>query len=139
VKWLSSEQEYVIDGAALNKLLDPYNFEAYQPTAELHQLMSGQVFDTFEKKVLKGLLDEIEKAKPQTVRFQNLEALASGPHKDYLFAICGGLVVLIDALVKKEIPVTGTVQNPWVLPWHLVAKLDKNFKGLPSPGQTAPP
>ncbi len=136
---LSNSQEYVVDGTALNKLLEPYNLEAYQPTGQLHHLMPGQVFDTIEKKVVKGLLDEIEKAKPQTVKFANLEALASGPHKDYLDAICGGLVVLIDALAAKGVPVTGMIQNPWVLPWHLVAKLDKNFKGLPAPGQTAPP
>lgn len=136
---MSSSQEYVVDGAALNKLLEPYNLEAYQPTGQLHELMTGQVFDIVEKKLIKGLLDEIEKAKPQTVRFANLEALVSGPHKDYLHAICGGLVVLIDALISKGVPVTGTIQNPWVLPWHLVAKLDKNFKGLPSPGQPDPP
>ena len=136
---MSSSQEYVVDGTALNKLLEPYNLEAYQPTMQLHQLMTGQVFDTIEKKVVKGLLEEIDKAKPQAVRFVNLEALASGPHKDNLWAICGGLVVLIDALAAKGIPVTGKVQNPWVLPWHLVAKLDKNFKGLPAPGQMLPP
>ncbi len=136
---MSSSQEYVVDGTALNKMLETYNLEAYQPTGQLHHLMPGQVFDTIEKKVVKGLLDEIEKAKPQTVRFANLEALVSGPHKDYLWAICGGLVVLIEALATKGIPVAGTVQNPWVLPWHLVAKLDKNFKGLPAPGQTGPP
>ncbi len=136
---MSSSQEYVVDGAALNKLLEPYNLEAYQPTGQLHELMTGQAFDIVEKKLIKGLLDEIERAKPQTVRFENLEALASGPHKDYLHAICGGLVVLIDACAKKGIQTTGTVTNPWILPWHLVAKLDKNFKGLPSPGQPNPP
>ena len=136
---LSDSQEYVVDGNALNKLLEPYNLEAYQPTSELHHMLTGQVFDTIEKKLVKGLLDEIEKAKPQTVRFVNLEALASGAHKDYLSAICGGLVVLIDTLATKNIQVTGTIQNPWALPWHLVAKLDKNFKGLPAPGQMAPP
>lgn len=139
VSWLSSSQEYVIDGAALNKLLESYNLEAYQPTSELHQLLTGQVFDTVEKKVVKGLLDEIEKAKPQTVRFTDLEALASGPHKEYLHAICGGLVVLIDALAKKGTPVVGTFQNPWVLPWSLVAKLDKEFKGPTSASRTASP
>lgn len=136
---LSSSQEYVVDGDALNKLLEPYNLEAYQPTSELHHMLTGQVFDTMEKKVVKGLLDEIEKAKAQTVRFVNLEALASGPHKEYVNAICGGLATLIDTLATKNIQVSGTVQDPWALPWHLVAKLDKNFKGLPAPGQTLPP
>ncbi len=135
---MSETQEYLVDGNALNKLLEPYNFEAYHPTLQLHQLLTGQVFETMEKKIVKALLDEIEKAKPQAVRFVNLEALVSGPHKDYLEAICGGLVVLIDMLVAKKIPVTGTIQNPQALPWHLVAKLDSNFKGLPSPGQTTP-
>lgn len=136
---MSGSQEYVIDGNDLNKRLEPYNFEAFQPTAQLHQMLTGQVFETIEKKFVKGLLDEIEKAKPQTVKFVNLEALVSGPHKDHISAICGGLAVLIETLVAKNITVTGTIQNPWALPWHLVAKLDKNFKGLPVPGQTTPP
>ena len=136
---MSATQEYVVDGENLNKLLEPYNLEAYQPTMELHHLLASQVFEVMEKKVVKGLLDEIDKVKPQTVKFVNLEALASGPHKDYVEPICGGLVSLIEALKAKGIESTGTIQNPWVLPWHLVAKLDKNFKGLPAPGQTAPP
>ena len=102
-------------------------------------MMPGQVFEAVEKKFIKGVLDEIEKAKPQTVRFVNLEAIASGPHKDYLYAICGGLRVLIDTLSAKNIAVTGTILDPWVLPWNLVAKIDGNFKGLPAPGETTPP
>jgi hypothetical protein len=135
---MSEASEYVVDGDILNKLLEPYNLEAYQPTSELHHMLSGQVFDTLEKKLVKGLLEEIDKAKVQTVRFVNLEALASGPHKDYLYPICAGLVVLIEALKSKNISVTGTIQNPFVLPWHLVAKLNKEFRGLPPPGQTTP-
>jgi hypothetical protein len=135
---MSQSQEYVVDGNALNKLLDSYNLEAYQPTSELHHMLSGQVFDTIEKKLVKALMDEIEKAKPQAVRFANLEELASGPHKDYLYPICSGLVVLIGNLAEKKIQVAGTVQNPWVLPWHLVAKLDKTFRGLPPPNQKEP-
>ena len=136
---MSEAQEYVVDGNALNKMLESYNLEAYMPTSELHHMLSGQVFDTIEKKLVKGLLDEIEKAKPQAVRFVNLEALASGPHRDYLYPICGGLAVLINALAAKNITVVGTIQNPYALPWHLVAKLDKGFKGIPAPGQTTPP
>jgi hypothetical protein len=134
-----SSQEYVIDGANLNKILEAYNLEAYQPTSELHHLLSGQVFDLMEKKFVKALLDDIDKTKPQTVRFVNLEALASGPHKDYLYPICTGLADLIEALAAKNIAVVGTIQNSFALPWHLVAKLDKNFKGLPAPGETTPP
>ncbi len=136
---MTDPQEYVIDGNDLNKRLEIFNFEAFQPTGQLHHMLTGQVFETIEKKFIKGLLDEIEKAKPQTVRFVNLEALDSGPHKEYISAICGGLAVLIEALDAKDIPVTATIQNPLTLPWHLVAKLDKNFKGLPAPGQTTPP
>ncbi len=136
---MSSSTEYVIDGNDVNKLLEPYNFEAVQPTSQLHHMMPGQVFDAIEKKFIKSLLDEIEKTKPQTVRFANLEAIASGPHKDYLQAICGGLTVLIDTLTTKNMAVTGTIQDPWVLPWDLVSKIDKNFKGLPAPGETSPP
>jgi len=136
---LSSSSEYVIDGNTMNKLLEPYNLEAFQPTSQLHHMLPGQVFDAIEKKFVKGLLDEIEKSKAQTVRFVNLEAVATGPHKDYVYAICGGLRVLVDTLSAKNIAVTGTIQNPWVLPWSLVSRIDKNFKGLPAPGETVPP
>ena len=129
----------MIDGNAVNKGLESYNLEAFQPTAELHHMLPGQVFDLIEKKFVKGLLDEIDKSKPQTVRFVNLEAIASGPHKDYLFAICGGLRVLIETLAKKNVQVSGTIQNPFALPWSLVAMIDKNFKGPPAPGENPPP
>jgi hypothetical protein len=135
---MSETQEYTVDGETLNKLLEPYNLEAYQPTSELHHMLSGQAFELLEKKLVKALLDEIEKAKAQTVKFVNLEALATGPHKDYLYAICGTLAVLIEALTTKNITFTGSIQKPLSLPWHLVAKFDKEFKGLPSPGETAP-
>jgi hypothetical protein len=136
---MSTMQEYVIDGNDLNKRLESLNLESYQPTGQLHQMLTGQVFDMVEKKVIKVIADEIEKVKPQTVRFVNLETLASGPHKDYLEPICGCLAVLIESLTAKGIQVAGIIQNPMFLPWHLVAKLDKTFKGLPAPGQTEPP
>jgi hypothetical protein len=136
---LSESTEYVIDGYVVNKLLEPYNLEAHLPTGQLHQMLPGQVFDAIEKKFVKGLLDEIDKSKPQAVRFLNLEAIASGPHKDYLYAICGGLEVLIDALVAKNVRVAGTIQNPLALPWSLVAKFDKDFRGIPAPEETTPP
>jgi hypothetical protein len=136
---MAATQEYVIDGNEFNKKLDPLNLEAYQPTGELHQMLTGQVFENVEKKVIKGIIDEIDKAKPQVVRFVNLEAIASGPHKEYVHPICGGLAVLVEALVAKGIQVTGTFQQPFLLPWNLVAKIDKNFKGLPAPGQNVPP
>lgn len=136
---MTAIQEYVVDGNEFSKKLDPLNLEAYQPTGELHQMLTSQVFDLLEKKVVKPLIDEIEKAKPQTVRFVNLEALARGPHKEYLHPICASLVVLIEGLIAKGIQVTGTIQQPYLLPWHLVAQLDKTFKGLPAPGQAEPP
>ena len=102
-------------------------------------MLPGQVFDAIDKKFIKSLLDEIDKAKPQSVKFVNLESIATGPHKDYVHPICGGLRVLIDALSTKNIPVTGVIQNPWILPWNLVAKIDPNFKGLPAPGEDTPP
>jgi len=102
-------------------------------------MLPGQVYDIIEKKFLKTLTDEIGKANPQSVRFTNLEALASGPHKEYLNAICGGLGDLIDTLTSKNIQVIGAIQNPLILPWSFVAKIDKNFKGIPAPGETTPP
>jgi len=136
---MSTSNEYVIDGDAVNKLLDPFNFEAPQPTAQLHHMLPGQVYDIIEKKFIKSLADEIEKSKADTVKFVNLEAIATGPHQSYLQPICAGLRVLIDSLIAKKIKVTGTVQNPFSLPWDLVARLDPNFKGLPAPGQIEPP
>jgi hypothetical protein len=136
---MSEPNEYVIDGNVVNKLLEPFNFEAPQPTAQLHHMLPGQVYDVVERKFIKTLADEIEKSKAQTVRFVNLEVIATGPHKDYLYPICAGLRVLIDSLNAKNIEVTGTIQNPLSLPWNLVAKIDRNFKGLPAPGESIPP
>jgi len=136
---MASAPEYVIDGNEINKKLDPLNLEAFQPTGELHQMLTGQVFDAVEKKMIKPILDEIDKAKPLTVRFVNLEAIASGPHKEYVNPICGCLAGLVATLESKGIQTTATIQQPFLLPWHLVANLDKNFKGLPAPGQTEPP
>jgi hypothetical protein len=136
---MSISNEYIVDGNTVNKLLDPFNLEAVQPTAQLHHLLPGQVYDIIEKKFVKNLAEEIEKSKAQTVKFVNLEAIATGAHKDYLHPICAGLRVLIDSLIAKGIEVTGTIQDPLSLPWNLVAKLDKNFKGLPAPGQSSPP
>ena len=136
---ISESNEYVIDGNVVNKLLDPFNFEAVQPTAQLHHMLPGQVYDIIEKKFIKNLADEIEKSKAQTVKFLNLEAIATGAHKDYLNPVCAGLRILIDSLAAKKITVTGTIQSPFSLPWDLVAKLDPNFKGLPVPGQLTPP
>jgi hypothetical protein len=136
---MSTTSEYVIDGNEFNKKLDPLNLEAFQPTGELHQMLTGQAYDTIEKKIMKPMLDEIEKVKPQAVRFVNLEALATGPHKEYINPIGGCLAAFIGSLTSKGIQVSGTIQQPFLFPWHLVAKLDKTFKGLPAPGQTAPP
>jgi hypothetical protein len=129
----------VIDGNTVNKLLETYNLEAFLPTAQLHHMLPGQVFELIEKKFIKGLLDEIEKSKAQGVRFVNLEAIATGPHRDYLYAICGGLEELIQQLSAKNVQIGGTIQDPFTLPWSLVAKLNKDFKGLPAPDETSPP
>jgi hypothetical protein len=143
---MSASNEFIIDGNEINKQLEALKLEAYSPTLELHQQLMGQVFEEIEKKFLKSLVDQITKAKPETIRLVNLEAIATGPHKEYLSPICGGLVELIDALrgdvpiplwpnfikLEKKFMVSGTVLDPWILPWHLVAKLDLNFKGLQS-------
>lgn len=135
-------KEFVIDGNEINKQLEALKMEAYSPTLELHHQLMAQVFEDIEKKFLKVLADQILKENPETIRVVNLEAVATGPHKDYLYPICGGLAELIDALrgeipvplwpnfikLEKKITATGTVQDPWILPWHIVAKLDKNFK-----------
>jgi hypothetical protein len=131
--------EFVIDGNNLNKMFEPYNLESYQPTSQLHHMLPSQVFDMLEKKAVKDLLAQIDTAKVQSVKFVNLEAMATGPHKDYLYAIAGSLVTLIDSLTAKNIQVNAIIQNPLALPWNLVAKLDKNFKGIPAPGEQTPP
>jgi hypothetical protein len=136
---MSSSNEYVIDGNKVNQLLEQFNFESPLPTAQLHHMLPGQVFDVIEKKFIKMVMDEIDKAKAQSVKFVNLEAIATGPHKDYVYAICGGLEQLIASLTAKKIHITGTIQNPFSLPWNIVTKIDKNFKGLPAPGESTPP
>ena len=114
--------EYLIDGNAVNKLLDTYQLDA--------RMLPGQVFDIIEKKLIKGLVDEIDQAKPQTVKLVNFEAIQSGPYNDFMYAICGGLVELIESLATKQITVNGTVQDPLSFPWNLIARIDKNFRGL---------
>lgn len=117
---MAATGEYVIDGNAVNRLLDSYQLDL--------RMLPGQVFDIVEKKLIKGLADEIDKAKSQTVTFVDLEAILSGPYKDFAYAICGGLAQLIDSLVMKKTTVNGTIQAPEDLPWNLTSRLDKNFK-----------
>jgi hypothetical protein len=117
----TAENEYVVDGNALNKLLDDYQLDT--------RMLPGQVFDIVEKKLIKALLDEIESTKAQTVRFVNLEAIPSGPHRGFSHAICGGLAELIDSLVDKNIVVTGAISDANSLPWNLTSRIDKSFKG----------
>lgn len=125
----TATDEYVIDGNVLNKLLDTYQLDT--------RMLAGQVFDIVEKKLIKRLLDEIESVKAQTVRFVNLEAVPSGPHRDFSHAICGGLAELIDSLVEKKIVVTGTIGDASGLPWNLTSRIDKNFKGYTPPDSPA--
>ena len=115
----------MVDGSALNRLLDAYQLDI--------RMLPGQVFDIVEKKLVKILLDEIESAKAQTVRFVNLEAIPSGPHGDFSYAICGGLTELIDSLVEKKITVTGTINDANSLPWNLISRIDKTFTGYALP------
>jgi len=119
---LSSAGEYTIDGDAVNRLLGTYKLETH--------MLTGQVFETIQKKLVKSLADEIEDGKFQTVTFSNMEAIASGPHKDFLYAICGGLAELIDLLTGRGVKVIGTVRDARVLPWNLVFRIDKRFKGI---------
>ena len=119
----------MVDGNALNKLLDAYQLDT--------RMLPGQVFDIVEKKLIKALLDEIESTKAQTVRFVNLEAIPSGPHRDFSHAICGGLAELIDSLVEKKIVVAGTIGDASGLPWNLRSRIEKNFKGYTPPDSPA--
>jgi len=126
----TAEDEYVVDGSALNRLLDTYPLDI--------RMLPGQVFDIVEKKLVKVLHDEIESAKAHTVRFVNLEAIPSGPHRDFSYAICGGLSELIDSLVEEKIAVTGIISDPNGLPWNLISRIDKSFKGdIPPDGPGA--
>lgn len=119
----------MVDGNALNKLLDNYQLDK--------RMLPGQVFDIAEKKLVKALFDEIGSTKAQTVRFVNLEAIPSGPHRDFSHAICGGLAELIDSLVERKIVVTGTIGDASGLPWNLTSRIDKNFKGYAPPDPVA--
>ena len=125
---MAEASEYVIDGDNVNRLLDAYQLDP--------RMLPGQVFEIMEKKIIKTLMDDIDKARPQTIRFVNLEAIPSGPHGAFFYAICGGLSELIDLLNNKKITATATIRDPHVLPWNLVSKIDKNFKGAMSPRTT---
>jgi hypothetical protein len=125
---LAEASEYVIDGDNVNKLLDAYELDAH--------MLPGQVFDIIEKKLIKTLMEDIDKTKPQTIRFVNLEAIPSGPYGTFFHAICGGLSELVDLLINKKITVSGTIRDPRVLPLNLVSKIDRDFKGV-APTRTA--
>jgi hypothetical protein len=123
---MSAAAEYVIDGDILSKLLESYQLDT--------RMLPGQVFDIVEKKLVKGLLDEIDGVKPQTVRFVNLEAIPSGPYGVFSHAICGGLAELIDSLIENEIMVAGVISDVDGLPWNLISRIDKKFRGYTPPG-----
>lgn len=122
---MATVSEYVVDGDAVNKAIEAYQLN--------ERMLPGQIFEIVEKRLIKDLLDEIDKAKPQTVKFVNVEAILSGPHKVFSYAIFGGLAELVDALSKREIAVTGVVHDLRNLPWNFVSRLDKSFKGAPTP------
>lgn len=111
--------EYSIDGHAINALVDAYKLET--------RMLPGQVFEIIQKKLVQSLADQIGKSGSRTVKFSNLEVIASGPHKDFLYAICGGLAELIDLLIGRGVTVTGTMSDPRVLPWNLAHRIDKGI------------
>ena len=117
---MSDQAEYVIDGNAVNTLLQAYDLKS--------QMLPGQVFEIVEKKLIHSLADEIDKAKPQVVRLENLEAIPNGPYADFTYAICGGLAELADSLAGKGIGLVGTIQDPKVLPWNIVYRISKGLK-----------
>jgi hypothetical protein len=117
---LSDQVEYVIDGNAVNKLIQGYDLKS--------RMLPGQVFEIVEKKLVPSLADEIDKAKPQLVRFENLEAISNGPYADFAYAICGGLAELADSLVGKGIGLVGTINDPRVLPWNIFYRISKGLK-----------
>jgi hypothetical protein len=121
----TADGKYVIDGSALNKLLETYQLNT--------QMLPGQVFDIVEKKLIKTLLEEIETAKVLTVHFVNLEAIPSGPYGDFSYAICGGLAELIDSLSEKKIMVTATIADASSLPQNLISRIDKSLEGHKPP------
>lgn len=117
---LSDQAEYVIDGDAVNTLLRAYDLKS--------QLLPGQVFEIVEKKLVHSLADEIDKAKPQVVRFVNLEAIPNGPYADFTYAICGGLAELADDLAGKGVGIVGTINDPKVLPSNIAYRINKGIK-----------
>jgi regulator of RNase E activity RraA len=121
---MAAVSEYVVHGDAVNKAIEVYQIN--------ERMLPGQIFEIVEKRLIKDLLDEIDKAKPQTVRFVNVEAILSGPHKVFSYAIFGGMAELADALGKRGIAVTGAVRDPENLPWNFVSRIDKSFKGAPT-------
>jgi hypothetical protein len=117
---LSDQAEYVIDGNTVNKLLQGYDL--------MSRMLPGQVFEIVEKKLVRNLADEIDKAKPQVVRFENLEAIPNGLYANFTYAICGGLAELADSLAGKGVGIAGTINDPKVLPWNIVYRISKGLK-----------
>lgn len=117
---MTDANEYTINGDAINKLVETYKLEIH--------MLPGQVFETIQKKLIKTLADQIEKNGYRTVRFVNLEAIASGPHKDFLYPIVGGLTELIDLLMKRGVTVTGTIEDRRALPLNLVYRIERSSK-----------
>jgi len=119
---MTAPDEYVIHGDEINRLVDTFKLD--------RRMLPGQVFEIIQKKLIQNLIDQMEKGQFHTVRFLDLEAIASDRHKDFLYAICGGLAELIDTLTEKGLAVKGTVRDPRVLPWNLVHRIDNKFQGL---------
>jgi len=117
---LSDLVEYVVDGDAVNMLLQSYGIN--------NGMLPGQVFEIVEKKLVHGLADEIDRAKPRIVRFVNLESIPHGPYADFAYAICGGLAELARTLTGKGIGSVGTIRDPSVLPQNIVFRISKPSK-----------
>jgi len=110
----------VVDGDAVNTLLQGYGVN--------NSMLPGQVFEIVEKKLVQGLADEIDKARPKIVRFVNLESIPHGPYADFVYAICGGLAELTHTLTGKGIGCTGEIRDASILPQNIVFRISKPSK-----------
>ena len=112
---------------------------------------SGKLFDWgTEKELLLSDIDEADFYKFLAAsKCSSRESSATSSTKLNIRAIkphhcictsCGGLAELIDSLVERKVVVTGTIGDASGLPWNLISRIDKNFKGhAPPDGRAGKP
>ena len=110
---LSDVSKYVIDGDVVNLTL--------QRMISTVTCYPGR-FSRWSRRSGHDLAEQVDTAKPQVVRFVNLEAIANGPCADFVWQS------VADNLTGKGVGLVGTVHDPKGLPRNIVSRIDKGLK-----------